>query len=126
MIRAVSGCLLVATLAACGVSGPTPPRGQRSIITAEEIASLNVSSAWEAIQHLRPDFLRSRGTVSIRNPNAQYPVVYVNGMRAGGLDELRSVRAGDVQNIRFISASDATTRWGTGHAGGVIEITTKT
>lgn len=126
MVRTISGILLTAAVAACGASAPAQPRATRSVITAEEISSLNVTNAWEVIQHLRPDYLRSRGSVSIRNQAAQFAVVYVNGMRAGGLDELRSVRAGDVANIRFISAADATTRWGTGHTGGVIEITTKT
>jgi hypothetical protein len=29
-----------------------------------------------------------------------------------------------VKEIRYISASDATTRWGTGHSGGVILVVT--
>jgi hypothetical protein len=49
-------------------------------------------------------------------------VIYVNGMRAGPLEALRSISAVDVQEIRYISAADATTRWGTGHSGGVIEV----
>jgi hypothetical protein len=46
----------------------------------------------------------------------------MGGVRMGGLEELHSIRAADVESIRFINARDATTRWGTGHMGGVIEV----
>jgi hypothetical protein len=50
------------------------------------------------------------------------PLVYVNGVRYGEPQTLRNLRVQEVEEIRFISATDATTRWGTGHTGGVIEV----
>jgi hypothetical protein len=111
---------------ACASSGPrSGSSAQREILTAEEIAAANVGTAFEAVRQLRPEFLRSRGTMSMRDPSGEYAVVYVNGMRMGGPEQLNTIRAGDVASIRFVSASDATTRWCTGHAGGAIEVIVK-
>lgn len=79
-------------------------------------------TAYEAVVQLRPAFLRARGARSIRDPSPNARIVYVNDMRHGGIDVLRSIRVEEIDEIRFISAADATTRWGTGHAGGVIQV----
>jgi hypothetical protein len=50
--------------------------------------------------------------------------VYLNNVRHGGVMSLRDILVTDIQEIRFISASDATTRWGTGHGSGVIMVRT--
>jgi hypothetical protein len=54
-----------------------------------------------------------------------FPVVYVDGRLFGGMRELHQIRASDVAIMRFLSAPDATTRFGTGHEGGAILIETK-
>jgi hypothetical protein len=41
------------------------------------------------------------------------------------LTGLSTIPANRVREIRYINAADATTRWGTGHASGVILVTTK-
>lgn len=117
---------LATAMAACSSSssGDTPSR-QRDLITAEEIAALNVATAFDVVRQLRPEFLRSRGTMSLRETGGEFAVVYLNGMRMGGPEQLHQIRASDVETIRYISATDATTRWGTGHTGGVIEVTVK-
>ena len=112
--------VLLSALAGC--SGATRSSGQsRNVITASEIAEINVSTAMDVIQRLHPEFLRGRGRNSISSGEAQYPVVYVDGVRAGELAVLRDIPASDVREIRFVNAADATTRYGTGHTGGVIE-----
>lgn len=118
--------VLATAMAACSSnpSGDTPSR-QRDLITAEEIAAINVATAFDVVRQLRPEFLRSRGTMSLRETGGEYAVVYMNGMRMGGPEQLHQIRASDVETIRYISATDATTRWGTGHTGGVIEVTVK-
>ena len=114
------------TLAACsGNRSSDSPTRQRDLISAEEIAALNVATAFDVVRQLRPEFLRTRGTMSLREAGGEYAVVYMNGMRLGGPDQLHQIRASDVHTIRYIGASDATTRWGTGHTGGVIEVTVK-
>jgi hypothetical protein len=46
--------------------------------------------------------------------------VYMNNVRVGGIGFLYDIAVESVESVSFISASDATTRWGTGVAGGVI------
>lgn len=107
---------------ACSSSRGAGPGGNRNVITSDEIRALNVSTAMDVVQRLRPEFLRGRGRASIQDPAAQFPVVYVDGVRAGGIDALRTIGATDVLEIRYINSTDATTRYGTGHTGGVIEV----
>jgi len=51
--------------------------------------------------------------------------VYVDEISYGNLNSLSNLNSIQIREIRFIKAADATTRWGTGHAGGVILVTTK-
>ena len=125
MSRSTLSVVLLAALAACATSGGSARSLQsRNVITAAEVESINVSTAYEAVQQLRPHFLQTRGQASIQDPSAGEPIVYVNGVRYGGTDALNGIRAMDVAEFRFLSASDATTRYGTGHVGGVIEVRT--
>lgn len=117
--------IIGACASASGGNGSSTSPRDRNLITAEEIAGLNVATAFDIVRQLRPEFLRSRGTMSMRQADSEFAVVYMNGMRMGGPDQLHQIRATDVQAIRYISAADATTRWGTGHTGGVIEVVVK-
>jgi outer membrane cobalamin receptor len=123
-MRTIALLLLVLAASACASSGSRTGRSS-DLITAEEIEAASVSTAYEAIQRLRPAFLRGRGQSSFSNPGADLPIVYVNGIRTGSVDQLHSIPAQDVQTIRYVNASDATTRYGTGHTGGIIEVTTR-
>lgn len=93
-------------------------------ITRAELETVPASDAYEAVQTLRSLWLRSRASPTPSDPNPQ-PVVYVDGAARGGLQELRSVSVQDIETIRYINGRDATTRWGTGHHAGVIEIRTR-
>ena len=114
--------LFVVVLSACASSGPATARRSNNVITRDELVTQDLTSAYEAVQRLRPQWLRGRGATSIRNPEPTLPVVYVAGVRQGGPESLRVVRITETDELRFISASDATTRWGTGHMGGAIEV----
>jgi hypothetical protein len=50
--------------------------------------------------------------------------VYVDGNRAGGVEELRQVPATLVVSIEYLDAPSASIRFGTGHAQGAIVVTT--
>lgn len=101
------------------------PTRDRNVLTAMELARVPVETAYDAIQRLRPEFLRSRGKLSLDDPSPPLPVVYVDDMQMGGLDVLRTIRVADVHEIRYYSAADATTRYGTGHVSGVIAVITR-
>lgn len=112
-------------LGSCGSLAPAGASGSRNVISLAELQEerLQPYSTFEAIQRLRPNWLRSRaGTIS---SGPVFPVVVMDGRRFGELDTLLSVPVADVQEIRFRSAGDATTRYGTGYMGGAIEVITR-
>lgn len=125
MIRPALAILSLTLLAACASSAaPTGPRRQRDRISAEEIASVQVGTAYEVIEALRPEFLRARGSASMSGAQ-EFAVVYIDGVRAGAPDELRRVPREVIGEIRYLSANDATTQYGTGHGGGAVLVVTK-
>lgn len=93
-------------------------RGPANLITEAEIRSSSVQNALEAVQSLRPAMMRPR-------PGGGPVMLYLDNVKMMDLNVLTTVPAGRVLEIRYISAQDATTRWGTGHASGVILVTTK-
>ncbi|HEX7048569.1 MAG TPA: TonB-dependent receptor plug domain-containing protein [Longimicrobiales bacterium] len=126
MLRTIASTLLLASLAACASApGGGSAGGSRDVLTAAEISEHpDIRNAYDAVQRLRPLFLRQRGQTSIRNYGADQIKVYVDGVQAGGIEFLRQINITAVKVIRYLDARDATTRYGPGHAGGVIEVTT--
>ncbi|MEK6566904.1 MAG: hypothetical protein AABZ41_09395 [Bacteroidota bacterium] len=110
----VTVCFLAVS---CGPGGGLQTGGMRDAITAEEIAAANAFNAYDAVTKLRPLFLQQRGS----SP----PVVYVDNVRYGTPATLRDISTTNIQRIEYIGASDATTRFGTGHSGGVIMVSMK-
>lgn len=126
-MRHVMLCFLTAILfIACAASKETQsPRRSHNLITGEEIAASTARDAFEAVQLLRPDWLIPRGVASIRSPQASMPVAYLENNKLGEIENLRTIPALDIAEIRFISSHDATTLFGTGHVGGAIMVKTK-
>lgn len=122
MLRA-GGLLCLLIVSACASTNSTA-RGFQDVVTRAEMDAVHAADAYGLVQRLRPQFLRSRGSVSMRNSSDSYPIVYLNNVRYGGVISLRDILVDDIQEIRFISAADATTRWGTGHGSGVIMVST--
>ncbi len=102
-----------------------PAKGNSNLIVASEIAGTGVSDAFQAVKLLRPAMLRGRNGSLNDNSGGAELVVYVDGVKAGGPQSLESVTALAISEIRFISAADATTRFGTGHPLGAILVVTK-
>ena len=122
-----------AVLAGCASSAGTTqqsttaaPRRDTSVITAEELAAIAQRDLYSAIQQLRPSFLQTRGPTSPGIGTAPEVLnVYVNGVRSGDVTALRQILVADVKEVRRLSASDATQRFGTGHTMGAILVTLK-
>jgi hypothetical protein len=121
-VRTAALSVLSALVLACGSSGGPGARGSSNVITAEELAAVEAPTVYEAVERLRPHFLRGRGTTSMRNAQPALPVVYYAGVRQGGIEMLRQLRTRDVVEVRYLNASDATTRYGTDHTGGAIVV----
>ena len=106
---------------------PTPTHTRlrtSSLIEGPEIEASTALDAYALVQEARPLWLHSRGVVSIQDPTAGVLQVYLNGMQYGDLSRLRELMRTEIREIRFYSAAEAQQRYGTGHAGGVIEVST--
>jgi len=122
---------------AAATSGPKPTP---TLITSDEIARVSVQNAYEVVQKLRPSMLRQRQVASANGQggmaadapaktgttvNSGALVVYVDGTRLGDVDQLRGIPATSIASLRYYSASEAQTKWGSGHPGGAIEVLSK-
>jgi hypothetical protein len=118
------------TAAAPGTTGAPEPAIRRdpNVITEQEMSDPSVASgdALSAVRKLRPNFLQTRGTGSIQNKNAGSIHVSINNGPLLTLSDLSGMRATDVKEVRYISASDATQRFGTAAGtGGVLLVKTR-
>lgn len=118
--------ILAATAAiACAPPAATSERRDINVITRDEIAASQAMNAYDAISHIRPAWLRSRGRSTFNPGVSEYPQVYLDGQRYGEISILKSMGIDNLSGFRFLSASDATTKFGTGHTAGVIEVLTR-
>lgn len=121
-----------AEASATPVSGPAAAARTRntSIITASELAESGAQNLYQAVQILRPQWLRARprttmGASSSRTgggSTADATVVYLDQTRYGGLSSMQQLTLGGVQEMRFYDGVEATNRFGTGHTAGAIVI----
>ena len=107
----------------CVTTPGTATRGtDRNRITSENLREVDTSAQTlgHVVQRLRPWWLQSRSTTIMGQPIL--PVVYLDGSRFGEIELLGSIPVHEVEDVEFLSPGDATTRYGTGHAGGVIAV----
>ena len=116
---------LVAVACTTGSRGSGTPRRDRNLLTREEMAPLESFTAWEAVQRLRPMWMRPGGVRNSANPAGHYPSVFVDGSPYGPLQALRNFRVLDLEELRYVSASDATIRYGGQYQGGIILLKTR-
>jgi hypothetical protein len=129
----MAGCAGGGSSATSG--SPRPVTRNSNLITQQEIAQGQYSTALDIVQSLRPEMMRTRAS-TLSNPSTRTGisaetassinvVVFSDDTRLGEVGSLASIPAGTVQEIRYINARDATTRWGTGYGSGVIQVITK-
>ena len=118
-----------ATESGTGAAAAPASRNPNRITDAEfTAAALGDRTLYDAIAQLRPNWLRSRGATSFRDGGAgNVPVVMVDNVRQNGAmtDNLRMVKIQDTLEVQFLSASEATTMYGTGFPNGLIKVTTR-
>lgn len=102
-----------------GDSAPVTGSSANRIVRAE-LEPLAQIDGYQAVERLRPRWLQSRG-----GSTGSGPIFYVDGARRNDLNDLRSFRTADIEGLQFMSAGDASTRFGTGHADGAILLTTR-
>ncbi len=125
MLRGVLVCVVLGSLCSCAgrQAGGGPSR--TGPIQAEDIASVSATNAFDVVRQLRRGWLVSRGPTSLSDPSPAYPTVYMDGVEVGELDFLRSIAASDVAEIEFLGTQESNLRYGSGHFGGIILVTTR-
>lgn len=112
--------------AACATAGPERAGPAGATLEAEEIqaAGSHIRTAHDAVQHLRPQYLRTRASPTVHGRPADPIRVYVNGTLWGSVQALERIRAEEVVRIRYYRPSDAQQRFGMDHGSGAIEVVT--
>jgi hypothetical protein len=125
-VAAILGC--AAASSTSDTSGISTPR-KGNLLTAEEIATNNadVSTAYDAIARLRPNWLATHGPSSFSTSGgAGQATVFVDGTQYGDLNSLRNIQAYHVAEIRYYDVTEAGAKYGLqGGTSGVIEVKTK-
>ena len=136
------------TLAAANMTARSPAvrRGRGDYVSSEELRQTPSSNLLEALKRVRPNFLRIREPSTTIHPisglptkispvqrdsmarankenGVREPIVYLNGVRIGTLDALASLSVDDILEVQFLSSSEATLRFGTGHTNGALLVT---
>jgi hypothetical protein len=107
----------------CAVGGPAvAPSLGSNVIKLDEVERSTATNAYDLVSQARPNWLRGRGAPNLRGAPEVLPVVYIGTTRQGSAETLRAISIQGIQELRYINATSATTRYGEGHGGGVIEV----
>jgi hypothetical protein len=125
-VMASMGCA-----ASSGTSGTSYPTGTRkaNVLTFDEIAAAHadVSTAYDALSRLRPNWLASHGVTSTvgGGTDTEYATVFVDGQPYGDINSLHNIQAYHVGEFRYYSITEAGAKYGLrGGSSGVIEVIT--
>ena len=132
-MRATFGVLVAAlSLAACTTSpppdanGPQPsktPPADRSMLTQAQFGEHQFNTAFDAVESLRSNWLKTRGTDSFQNPSQVR--VYLDNSSLGDTATLRTIPINTIVYIKYFDGISATARWGLDHGAGVIYVSTR-
>lgn len=126
MTSSIPRLLLVAVLAAALGCGPTmagTPAYRADRITEVELERTSATTAYEAVQRLRPDWLKKRGRGSFTQSESIQ--VYVDEHHVGSVGALSQIPIGHVRRMEFLDGIVATQRFGTDHGAGAILVFTR-
>ena len=101
-----------------GQTATRTARGSSTLIVRAQLEQLVGRSAWDAVERFNRRWLSTRR-------GGVYARVVIDGTSRRDLSELSRMSTEGIENLRFLSSGEATTKYGTGFAGGVIEVTTR-
>jgi len=78
-------------------------------VTGIEIAATPALNAYDLIARLRPRWLKPLPAGSLRSVRSQVILVYVDGVKIGPTDGLRSISAASVKTMQYYDAARAAT-----------------
>lgn len=110
-------------VAGCAGRRTGPTTGvDRSLLVQDQFADKGYTNPYDVIAALRSNWLESRGPNSFQSPTRVQ--VYLDGVRVGGVETLRTIDLRPVTYIRFFDGVAATARWGLDHGAGAIYVST--
>jgi len=115
--------------AANAANGPTPTKSSASILVAEDLRKIEAQNLGDAIQRLRPQWLRrssvrASNTMGSSRTAAEPLVVWIDNNRAGSSEILTQIQVSNVRMVQYFTPSEAESRFGTGNSSGAIQIIT--
>jgi hypothetical protein len=124
ILAAVGLALGAVGAGACYTAGSTPPAGagfvSREVLPIDR-ETARFSNLYEAIEHLRPEYLRVRED----GPTTLTPVAYLNGARLADPTMLRQVPTWSVVDVRWVRPNQTSILYRSSHQlGGGIFVTT--
>ena len=107
-------------------------RGDRNRITTSELAegSGSVNTAYDVIRTMRPQWFNppqgrtSTATMMGGGGGAKELVVYIDDVRQQSVEDLKTVKASQLVELRYLDQNRAIQLRGPGHEMGVIEVAT--
>jgi len=127
--------LIAGLLTACGTGTSSRSGGEMNVVTRQELQEFPELTVFEFVRQWRPTWLRARrGDINI---GAQTGLasdlrsergirVYMDGTyQSEGTSFLNRIFVPEIQEMRWLSASDASQRFGTGHSSGAILIVSR-
>lgn len=126
--------LVFLALAAGSTSASAQKRGDRNTITRLDLdeAGGSVITALDAVQRLRSHWLRPAlgkqatagvtGELGAQNPGV--PVVYIDDRREPNMEQLRTVQAERILEMKYLDQNRAVQMLGPGHESGAILVKT--
>jgi hypothetical protein len=112
---ALSPLPILLACAAGGATGHDP-----NVITAPELAGSRAGNAYEAIDQIRPEMLRSRDPGSLMLFKARRPAVAVNNSLVGGVEALRAIPVDQVTRLEYVNSWKAANRYGMTFGDGIL------
>jgi len=119
-----TAALLIAGCASAGASGG----GSHNVLTASEIARVGDVNLYEALNRLRPTFIRDRSMTGTAGTGVKTePIrVYFDGLQMmEGVEHLKDIAAKNIEEIRLLDPQQANARFGGNNSGGALVITSK-
>jgi hypothetical protein len=104
----------LAVFVGCASSAGSPPNPKTrtsspDYVTSIEIQATPASNAYEVISRLRPRWLQTTATGSLSGSRSQVIAVYVDGVRVGAKEGLRSIPASSIKTMQYYDAGRAAT-----------------
>ena len=137
-----------ASPAQAGSPSPAAATSSRYVLVQADLQGAKSDNLYDAIKKLRPEFINGRTDMTYVPPGGAGPtstskasgyvgatdgvailpgqaavMVYMDGAKLNGVDDLKQMSAAGVREVRFLQGKDAVIRFGANHAGGAILIT---